>query len=519
VVTSIADLISESKLRKKYLPKLGIRIYFLKEVDLRSVRTIQGSNFDPEKLLHFMHLLFVSPIKELVYGFRAKTIPLQHCMMISLLFQLFFLFDIDIAIIDLLKLNTIYPNGIFYSIYLFFICISGFVFWAYLQVVLKIRLTTKLTAVFSNAGLKNLLGKLPNYIFDRPIDEYARRMRLSRNNFPLKTFKEAKHHLESGLNVYIDDFREDRSNGTVDIVYSHTELKDNYTLEGIDDLGKDTFVIGKSRGPVVKKNFSYVPHLLIAGQTGGGKSTFLRQYITSLYINNPKYKFTLIDLKGGLEFQLFENLKNIEVSSSVRGAISELDDMANKVIERRMRLLKENRCKDLDAFRKLDKEKIVYPEGVCRTESLDRHILVVDEAAELFMAGSFANVSEVKAVRRCANKIAAQGRAVGVNIIIATQRPDRFSVDPLTKANLPGILCFRQPNLATSRTVLDSGRAHELPNIKGRGIWKCENQLIEVQTPFFTEEDANKLLDPLRSKVNKKIIENDIDETGFGINS
>ena len=132
--------------------------------------------------------------------------------------------------------------------------------------------------------------------------------------------------------------------------------------------------------------------------------------------------------------------------------------------------------------------------------NLDRHIVVIDEAFDLFMVGPHANSAEVKNSRRYSSKIAAQGRAVGVHLIIATQRPDRFAIDPQTKANLTGKVCFRLPNLASSMTVMDNKRAAELPNIKGRAIWQNSSEQFEVQTPFYTEDQAASALSKLYKK-------------------
>lgn len=453
-------------------------------------------SFDTVKFTTNLQHIFIQPIEEIVYGIKFKTIPLAYCLALGIIFQILFLSGIDFWIFKKLGLIFLYPKNTLKITYTILGSFSGFFLWSYLQVLLRIKLIKKLTEVFANSGLQNTMGKYPSFVFDRPVDEFSRRMRLTRNNFPIKTFIAAKDFIASGLSIFIDEIKEDRTRGTVDLIYSHTELTKEYKIDDLQGWKKDTFIIGKSRGPLIECNFRDVPHLLIAGQTGGGKSTFLRQFITGLYLNNPKYQFTLIDLKGGLEFQTFEGLENIRVTFTVAESITLLASLANQLIEKRKSLFKANEVKDLDAFRKIPKKDIVYPDGVAKDIKLDRQIIIVDEASDLFMAGAFAGPQEVKEARRNASRIAAQGRAVGVHIIIATQRPDRFAVDPQTKANLVGILCFRQPNQATSRTVLDNSRAHDLPNIKGRGIWKSEEKLLEVQTPLFTEEEAKKLLAP-----------------------
>ena len=112
------------------------------------------------------------------------------------------------------------------------------------------------------------------------------------------------------------------------------------------------------------------------------------------------------------------------------------------------------------------------------------------------------NAQDIAKSRRSASKIAAQGRAVGIHLVIATQRPDRNALDPQTKANLTGKVCFRAANIASSMTILDNKRAFDIPNIKGRAIWQSSNDLEEIQTPFLSEEKAKDLLNQHYRKVN-----------------
>jgi S-DNA-T family DNA segregation ATPase FtsK/SpoIIIE len=233
---------------------------------------------------------------------------------------------------------------------------------------------------------------------------------------------------------------------------------------------------------------------LVAGQTGGGKSTFLRQMITTLYLKNEKIDFILIDLKGGLEFQLFENLERVRVVPSVASAINDLKRV-EKMMNDRMGILKENKVKDIDA---LANKKPGTNEQATKPKFLNRLLLVVDEATEMFLAGAHASATEIQKARRIMSQVARQGRAVGVHLVIATQRPDVRALDPQIKANLTGVLCFPMSNDASSMTVLGNGRATDLPVIPGRALWKSGLEMTEVQTPFLTIETAEALLAPLR---------------------
>ena len=454
-------------------------------------------NFDrffeiSEKLICFTRHLwreFWSLIKQ--SGPMLLMMSLSGALTASIIY-----FQFDQNLIKYFKLHRFYPAGLNHIFYLIGVSMAGFIFIPVIQASRRLKMLKRLTQVFMDAGLKSPTGQLPHFISDTEIDCFTRRLRVSRNNFPLRSFQNAKEVLESGLCVYIDEVEENRERGFVDIVYSQKRLLEQFAIENIKKIPSGHFIVGRSRVQTITVKLSDVPHLLIAGQTGSGKSTFLRQLITGLYLNNPQFNFLLIDLKGGLEFQIFKNLYRIKVFSDVERAVLKLNELSTKLIPSRMALFNEYGVKDLEAFKKsiLGKEQKTLP-----PTDMNRLIIVIDEAFEMFMSGGKMKSAQVEMARTAAHKIAAQGRAVGVHLVIATQRPDRFAVDPQIKANLTGKLCFRLPNLASSMTVLDTGRAKDLPNIKGRAVWQESMDELEIQTPLLTEEDAKTLLDEVRN--------------------
>ncbi len=444
-------------------------------------------------------LYFIArPYIEAYQGIRTKRIPLGECILWANMVGLAILLHLDLRALQRFGLGRIYPvNPLYYYLYIGIATLSGFWMWGLIQAGLRTRLIRRLTEVFSQAGLRNVLGKFPSFISDYPVDEFTRKLRLGRGGFSREQFEKAKPVLESSLQVYIDELRENRVRGTLDIIYSHSPMPELTKIENIQAMPPLTFVVGKTRAKELMASLAKVPHLMVAGQTGGGKSTFLRGLITTLYLNNADFEFTLIDLKGGLEFQTFENLKRIKVIPNVTQAVANLKNIES-TLTGRMALLKANDCKDIDAYLALSSEKRKPARDVHFSGNLGRHVLVVDEAAEMFLAGAHADAKEIQTARRVLSQVARQGRSVGVHLVIATQRPDAKSLDPQVKANLTGVLCFQMLNDASSITVLGVGRATELPPIPGRAIWKAGADMVELQTPYLETETADSLLEPHR---------------------
>lgn len=440
------------------------------------------------------------PVEEVIDGARTGALPWHLCCGSGIIIEIAIGFHWDYRFFAWLHWEWLYPGSLgLLRVYYWTAILSPFWLWGIYRAVLKQRFLTELTRVFADTRLKSGRQLPPKFVFDRRVDAQTRKLRLGRNGISIAEFRKKKDDLEGSLQVYIDDIREDRGKGTVDIIYSPHQMPDVFKPTSFRDLAALHFLVGTTRSKKYTDHLGVTPHLMIAGQTGGGKSTFLRQLITSLYLSNPEMRFTLIDLKGGLEFQIFEGLPRVSVVGNLGGAAYELTQAAIDG-EHRMTILKANGCTDLAEYLNLPKEKRKLPEGIPASLALDRRVLVIDEAAELFLVGQGSHTDAVQGARRNLSQIARQGRGLGIHLVVATQRPDSRALDPQVKANLPGVLCFQMVNDASSIGVLGSGRASDLPPIAGRAIWKNSREMIEVQTPLMTKEDAMTLLERYRIK-------------------
>lgn len=431
--------------------------------------------------------LLSQPIKELINGYKANTLPWVAGAIWMGVSLVVLSLKLDWWVLSHTRLSYLYPYYPWlYKVYAFSISTLVFWLWAWREVKRKKDKLELLTEAFKNAGLESKIGRLPHLISDKPLDPMTRKMRLTNAGFPLSSFQVQGKFIESQLGIFIDEIKESRERRSLEIIYSYDPMPSEVLYLQDNQSRAFEFIVGQTRSKTLSANLRSTPHLLVAGQTGGGKSTFLRQFIIHLHLQKKMTEFLLIDLKGGLEFSLFENRKHFSVVPHVLAAVEELKKV-DRLIDERMAFLKSNQLKDIDSYFKSKKE-------VKNKINLCRKIIVVDEAAEMFLAGHHAKSKDVQEARNILSRIARMGRAVGAHLVVATQRPDSRSLDPQVKANLVGVICFQMMNDASSIAVLGNGRATDLPKVPGRAIWKNGIEMLEVQTPFLPVEQAEALL-------------------------
>ncbi len=285
--------------------------------------------------------------------------------------------------------------------------------------------------------------------------------------------------------------------------------KSNLTIA----LGKD--VNGNCNASYLQK----MPHLMIAGSTGTGKSVCINSILLSLlYQNSPEdLKLILIDPKR-VELSLYNGIphlltdtivENGKVTGALKWAISEM--------ERRYQLLQETGSKNIVSYNqkaaKKETRKIVDPEtGETREEKLKKIpyiVIVIDELADLMMAHG-------KEVEGAIIRLAQMARAIGIHLIVSTQRPSVEVLTGLIKANITTRIAFKVATQIDSRTILDAGGAEKL---LGSGdmlyIASDSSGLKRMQGVFVSEDEVKKVV----GFIKKQKIERGEEEIGEKINS
>ncbi|GAA9474437.1 DNA translocase FtsK [Helicobacter pylori] len=255
-------------------------------------------------------------------------------------------------------------------------------------------------------------------------------------------------------------------------------------------LGKD--IVGNPFITDLKK----LPHLLIAGTTGSGKSVGVNAMILSLLYKNPpdQLKLVMIDPKM-VEFSIYADIPHLltPIITDPKKAIGALQSVA-KEMERRYSLMSEYKVKTIDSYNEQAPNN-----GV---EAFPYLIVVIDELADLMMTGG-------KEAEFPIARIAQMGRASGLHLIVATQRPSVDVVTGLIKTNLPSRVSFRVGTKIDSKVILDTDGAQSL---LGRGDMLFtppgSNGLVRLHAPFATEDEIKRIVDFIKAQ---KAVEYDKD--------
>lgn len=249
-------------------------------------------------------------------------------------------------------------------------------------------------------------------------------------------------------------------------------------------------------GNLVLDNLAKMPHLLIAGATGAGKSVGINTIIASILFNATptEVRFLMIDPKR-IELSGYEGIPHLlhPVVVDPRLASRALN-WAVREMERRYRLLEEAKVKSFDSYNKQVREKLPYI------------VIIVDELADLMMVAS-------KDVETAIARLAQMARAAGMHLILATQRPSVDVLTGLIKANFPTRISFKVSSKIDSRTILDaSGAEHLLGAGDMLFLAPGTSRIKRIHGAYISEAETSKLVEFLREQGGSEYDESILDE-------
>ncbi len=264
-----------------------------------------------------------------------------------------------------------------------------------------------------------------------------------------------------------------------------------------------SFAIGQGiAGDVFIGELNKMPHLLIAGQTGSGKSVMINTMLTSLlYHNSPSdMKLILVDPKQ-VEMASYEDIPHLltPIITEPDKMISALKWAVNEM-QRRYKLLAEHRVKDIKAYNNKihssgTKISVDDAEGIPQDHesgAMPYIVIVIDELAELMMVAP-------RDVETLIVRIAQKARAVGIHLVLATQRPDANVITGLIKANVPAKIAFTVASQINSRIIIDQAGAEKLLGSGDMLLKTAEmSKPKRVQGAFVNDTEIHKITDYLR---------------------
>lgn len=318
-----------------------------------------------------------------------------------------------------------------------------------------------------NITINNKINNFQNILFEITPDSKEDLKKMLKNKKMLTYY--LKTEIKQNNDVFMIEYQKEKK----DVLYLYNILKNNNKNNINVNIGKDT------KNDIVNMNIEKLPHLLIGGTTGSGKSVFINTLITSLIYNytSEELKLFLVDPKR-TELKAFSDIPHLYFN--IVNDIADVNNLLDFLIDtmyKRYIILEKNNCKNIQEYNKKQK-----------SNKMKYYICIIDELADLMLQDK-KNIE----VKLC--KIAQLSRACGIHLIVATQRPSTDIITGLIKSNFPSRLCFKVASVYDSRTILDTKGGEKLHG-NGEAIYKNVNSVdyIKIQTPFISNEELTKIL-------------------------
>lgn len=332
----------------------------------------------------------------------------------------------------------------------------------------------KYEKMFKEIGFKSRDGKYPFFICSKEVDKKI--LYTFKSNISLEDWRSNKAKLETALNVNILAFEQESDKKIVKLVTVPADFKIPTRIDWSDErICQDdgVLVLGESALKTIQFDLNKTPHSIFAGETGSGKSVLLRTCLWQM-ISKAAMVF-MIDFKGGVEFGI-DYEKYGEVITERKRALEVLT-MLCKENEKRLKLFRSMKVKNLAEFNRKSGKNL------CRIG------VFCDEIAEMLDKTGIEKKDKplYEAIEAKLATLARLSRATGINLLLGVQRPDAKILPGQIKNNIPVRVSGRFADKTASEIVLGTTDAVNLPEIKGRFVFKIGNEIVQFQSYYFDD--------------------------------
>lgn len=328
----------------------------------------------------------------------------------------------------------------------------------------------------TRAGIVNFAGEAPLLIARQNGDHGIVKLVFQIKGYPLDLWQEDQALIESSLNISILGIRQGEDNQTIEIEAVKTSGAFNHLVPWLDALRPDDpaeLALGvNAAGIPLIINLSKIPHWLIGAATGGGKTKLLKLLLHQMQMAG--YILYLADYKG-VDFNADEFAEGHYAAE--QKTLAEMLDEVVSVLYARRDALVEAKCPNIDVYNS-------------RHFPLKRIVVVLDETSMILdtTGRTKEEKAETAEILNHLLTIGRLGRAMGIHLIVATQRPDVASVPGALKAQLDGRICGHCADAQSSIVILDDASGAKLPAIPGRFIVRDGSGDKIIQAYFFDDK-------------------------------
>ena len=352
------------------------------------------------------------------------------------------------------------------------------------------KLVRPVDQAFQSIGLdyERGYGK-PKWLVDGKYPAAQEIIRVNAAGYGAQDYEKHIGHLSARLGQPIKEIRKPSvSAPVVEVVLKRSHLPESLSYGDLPmgDLQSGNFFVGKTDDVFERLSLKNMVHMLVAGQTGAGKTQFIRQFMATILTHTRESFVTLVDMKGGIDFQSFMDVPNFRLVTSYDDAEILLAEVI-ELFEARKALLLFKKKTNWAEMKLTDLEN----EPSMKDKPIGPVVVVVDELAELSKRAT--ERSSKSPLQDRIATLARLARFAGIHLVLGTQRPDKSTLDMQSKDNLPTRICFSVPSITASTLVIGDMSASTLGNIPGRAIFQLSGNKV-VQTPLLGNAELDEML-------------------------